>query len=156
MNVLDRIPRDSPIRDVIKSCLQSGPCLHVIPLYSNLLVSKRRFDNKYSWRVSCSGIEKYVFDQYPPTSGVKVCMRMIKAVRELFLADDRRKTHRSLQRKKRKPDRQRQESVAQTTRSRRGGLRGTEANPKMTMLSNDSGDDSDHGQSSGASFLDAR
>ena len=71
-------------------------------------------------------------------------MRMIKAVRELFLAEDRRKTHRNLLRKKRKPDRERKESVAQTTRPRRGGQQNTKANPKMSLLSNDRGDDSDH------------
>ena len=72
MNVFPRIPNPCEMRENIKAVLKHGPNLHVIPLYSKLLVSKKKFMNKFSWRISCSGIEKHVFDKYPETSGVKV------------------------------------------------------------------------------------
>ena len=89
------------VYDKLQDIFNNGPQLHVIPLYSNVLIKTHRYQNKYAWRISCSLVETALLDAFAD-SGPKLCLRMLKAIRDKFLCEGRRRTVRKKRKRKRK------------------------------------------------------
>lgn len=102
MDVFNKIDHRSPMYRVLQDAMKTGPQVHLIPLYSKMLVKTGRYDNKFSFRISCSCIEKALLNAWPDDSGPKKCIRILKAIRDKYFSEGQRKTCRNKKRHKKR------------------------------------------------------
>ena len=82
---------NTELRERIKHWIEYAPGIHVIPLYSNLLIAIDKPEEKFAWRVSCSLVEKEIFNSLSNTSLPKVCLRVLKTLRDVYLTEGYKK-----------------------------------------------------------------
>ena len=79
------------LQELIKHWIEHDPGIHVIPLYSNLLIAVGKPEKKLVWRVSCSLVERHIFNNLSDNSLPKVCLRVLKTLRDVYLTEGYRK-----------------------------------------------------------------
>ena len=102
-HAFDRMERSHPLRALLRNTLKTGPGMHLIPLYSKLHTRTGYFGHKNSWRVSCSLVEREIlntFSQNDPDSIPHRCIRLMKWIRDAYLADEKQETTKSRKKKK--------------------------------------------------------
>ena len=92
---------NTDLREQIMSWIEHEPGIHVIPLYSNLLTALGKYHDKFAWRVSCSSVEKRILTTLSDNSLPKVCLRVLKALRDAYLTEGYKK--RTVKRRRPKP-----------------------------------------------------
>ena len=91
----NRMDKSNPVHILLKNTLIDGPGMHLIPLYSKLHTRTGYFGHKNSWRVSCSLNEREILTRFSsgdPDSVPHRSIRLIKWLRDKFLADEKQPT----------------------------------------------------------------
>ena len=95
--------RSHPLHSLLRNILKTGPGMHLIPLYSKLHTRTGYFGHKNSWRVSCSLVEREILNTFSPSDPDSIphrCIRLMKWIRDAYLADEKQETAKSRTKKK--------------------------------------------------------
>ena len=81
--------------------LQNNVPLYVIPLYSKMMLSRKKYYRKHTWRISASPLENDIFQAFGADSLESRAVRILKILRDTHLTYHKRKTKRQKKRRKR-------------------------------------------------------